>query len=169
MTWRPKSTIFDLFPKIGTADKAPFQARMAVLLACPSLSGKSKPTPCQRALGGTCGQESVASARVWREQKKLERAASIFVSQVSRRCWSWVPPATTWQEPAVWEWLLRSSSGRLLREKRASMSRLVSLWRILFEVPTKDSSGVERVWRFSFFEFVFSIFSRHDTHVRQQD
>ena len=30
-------------------------------------------------------------------------------------------------------------------EKRASASRLVSLWRILFEVPTKDWCGVERV------------------------
>ena len=32
-------------------------------------------------------------------------------------------------------------------EKRASASRLVSLWRILFEVSAKDWCGVERVSR----------------------
>ena len=167
MTWRPKSTVFDLFSKIGRSDKAPFQARMAVLLACPSLSGKSKPTPCQRALGGTCEQELVASARVWREQKELERAASTFVSQASWRCWSRVNSATTWQQPAAWEWLLRSSGGRLLRKACLNES-IVSLWRILFEVPTKDSSGVERVWRFSFFWFCF-LEATTWWHVRQQD
>jgi hypothetical protein len=127
MTWRPKSTIFDRFSKIGRSDKAPFQARMAVLLACPSLSGKSKPTPCQRALGGTCEQELVASARVWREQKELERAALMFVSQASWRCWSRVNSATTWQQPAVWEWLLRSSGGCLLCKAGLNESTCVSL------------------------------------------
>ena len=168
MTWRPVLIIFDLFPNFDMPDMTSFQAWMAVLLARPSLWGKSKHISCQRALGATCPQESVASARVWREQKKFERAASMFVSQASWRCWSWVPSATTWQEPAVWEWLLRSSSGRLLREKRASMSRLVSLWRILFEVPTKDSSGVERVWRFSFF-WICLLYVLTLWHARQQD
>ena len=32
-------------------------------------------------------------------------------------------------------------------EKRASASRLVSMWRILFEVSAKDWYGVERVSR----------------------
>ena len=127
MTWRPKSIIFNLFPKIGTADRAPFQAWMAVLLARPSLPGKSKHRSCQRALGATCPQESVASARVWREQKKLERAASMFVSQASWRCWSRVNSATTWQQPAVWEWILRSSGGCLLCKAGLNESTCVSL------------------------------------------
>ena len=167
MTWRPVLIIFDLFPNFDMPDMSSFQSWMAVLLARSSLSGKSKHRSCQRALLATFPQESVASGRVWREQKNFERAASIFVCQASRRCWSWVPSATTWQEPAVWEWLLRSSSGRLLWN-RASASRLVSLWRILFEVPTTDWCGVERAWRFPFFWMCLLYFLTL-WHVRQQD
>ena len=167
MTWRPVLIIFDLFPNFDMPDMSSFQSWMAVLLARSSLSGKSKHRSCQRALLATFPQESVASGRVWREQKNFERAASMFVCQASRRCWSWVPSATTWQEPAVWEWLLRSSSGRLLWN-RASASRLVSLWRILFEVSAKDSCGVERAWRFPFFWMCLLYFLTL-WHVRQQD
>ena len=127
MTWRPILTIFDLFPNFDMPDMSSFQAWMAVLLARPSLPGKSKHRSCQRALLATFPQESVASGRVWREQKNFERAASMFVCQASRRCWSWVNSATTWQYPAVWEWLLRSSGGRLLWKACLNESTCVSL------------------------------------------
>ena len=167
MTWRPVFVIFDRFSKIGMPDMSSFQAWMAFLLARPSLWGKSKHRSCQRALGATCPQELVASARVWREQKELERAASIFVSQASWRCWSRVNSATTWPQPAAWEWRLRSSGGRLLRKACLNES-IVSLWRILFEVPTKDWCGVERVWRFPFF-WICLLEATTLGHVRQQD
>ena len=150
MTWRPILTIFDLFSKINRSDKAPIQARMAVLLACPSLSGKSKHRSCQRALLATFPQESVSAAHVFSEQKKLW--ARCFKNCLSSESKMLIVGAFSDEmaRASCWEWLLRSSSGRLLWN-RASASRLVSLWRILFEVPTTDWCGVERAWRFPFF------------------
>ena len=167
MTWRPILTIFDLFSKINRSDKAPIQARMAVLLACPSLSGKSKHRSCQRALLATFPQESVASGRVWREQKNFERAASIFVWQASRRCWPWVPSATTWQEPAVWEWLLRSSSGRLLWKTCLRESPCVSVENFV-RSPYK---GLVRRWARLTFVCFLNLFAVSSLrwHARQQD
>ena len=158
MTWRPVLIIFDLFLNFDMPDMSSFQAWMAVLLARSSLSGKSKHRSCQRALLATFPQESVASGRVWREQKNFERAASIFVWQASRRCWSWVPSATTWQEPAVWEWLLRSSSGRLLRKACLNESTCVSLENF---VRSPNKGLVRRRARLTFFFFLnlFALFS----------
>ena len=42
---------------------------MALFLTRRSLPRKSKHRSCQRALGGTCEQETVASGRAWSEQK----------------------------------------------------------------------------------------------------
>ena len=160
MTWRPVLIIFDLFPNFDMPDMSSFQAWMAVLLARPSLWGKSKHRSCQRALGATCPQESVASARVWREQKKLERAASMFVSQASWRCWSRVNSATTWQQPAVWELLLRSSGGCLLRKACLNESTCDSLENFV-RSPYK---GLERRRAGLTFFFFLNLFAS-DLHV----
>ena len=169
MTWRPILIIFGRFPKIGRPDRGPFQARMAVLLACPSLSGKSKPTPCQRALGGTCEQESVASGRVWREQKKLwARCFNVCLSSESKML-----IVDTFSNDLANSKLFGSGFWGLpvaaCYEKCASASRLVSLWRILFEVSAKDWYGVERVsrlivfWFFNLFASIFSSMTRAPT------
>ena len=114
MTWRPILTIFDLFSKINRSDKAPIQARMAVLLACPSLSGKSKHRSCQRALLATFPQESVSAAHVFSEQKKLW--ARCFKNCLSSESKMLIVGAFSddMARASCWEWLLRSSSGRLL-------------------------------------------------------
>ena len=46
--------------------------------------------------------------------------------------------------------------------KRASVSRLVSLWRILFEVSAKDWCGVERVSRLFIFDFLICLYLLFD-------
>ena len=150
MTWRPVLIIFDLFPNFDMPDMSSFQSWMAVLLARSSLSGKSKHRSCQRALLATFPQESVSAAHVFSEQKKLW--ARCFKNCLSSESKMLIVGAFSddMARASCWEWLLRSSSGRLLR-KSASASRLVSLWRILFEVPSTDSCGVERAWRFPFF------------------
>ena len=153
----------------GRSDKAPFQARMTVLLACPSLSGKSKHRSCQRALLATFPQESVASGRVWREQKKLwARCFNVCLSSelkmliegkfrddlATTSCLGvafevfWWPPAMK----SVPQWVDLCLSGEF-----CSKSLQRTNW-----------CGVERVWRFSFF-WICLLYFLTLWHVRQQD
>ena len=167
MTWRPVLIIFDLFPNFDMPDMSSFQSWMAVLLARSSLSGKSKHRSCQRALLATFPQESVASGRVWREQKNFERALQFLsgkrVEDADRGCLQRRPGKSQLFESGFWGLPVAACY-----EKRASMSRLVSLWRILFEVPTTDWCGVERAWRFPFFWMCLLYFLTL-WHARQQD
>ena len=127
MTWRPKSTFSIFFQRLAGPIKLPFRHEWPSCWPVRRFQVNPSPHLASAPLEERASKSLLPQVVSGGNKRNFERAASMFVCQASRRCWSWVPPATTWQEPAVWEWLLRSSSGRLLRKAGLNESTCVSL------------------------------------------